>query len=290
MSESKARELYRDTIILMRRLFHDCKLVHADLSEFNMLYFEGKVFIIDVSQSVEHDHPHALEFLRKDCTNITDFFKKNSVCTMTVKELFDFVVDPSINSDNIDVINLLMLYTFFNFQIIICNCCEQEYLERMSSLSAERNTLGDLTAEDLVKDQVFKQTFIPQRLDEVVFYERDIRQVKSGQLDELIYSSVTGIKADLSGTQEVPEILAAESDSDGSSSSSSSGDEQDSASEDEDGKKKFVSSARPRDESPNTRKERKKALKAEKSEKRKTKIKKHVKKRKEKVAKPNAKK
>lgn len=267
LSESKARELYRDTIILMRRLFHDCKLVHADLSEFNMLYFEGKVFIIDVSQSVEHDHPHALEFLRKDCTNITDFFKKNSVCTMTVKELFDFVVDPSINSDNID-----------------------EYLERMSSLSAERNTLGDLTAEDLVKDQVFKQTFIPQRLDEVVFYERDIRQVKSGQLDELIYSSVTGIKADLSGTQEVPEILAAESDSDGSSSSSSSGDEQDSASEDEDGKKKFVSSARPRDESPNTRKERKKALKAEKSEKRKTKIKKHVKKRKEKVAKPNAKK
>ena len=167
----------------------------------------------------------------------------------------------------------------------------QEYLERMSSLSAERNTLGDLTAEDLVKDQVFKQTFIPQRLDEVVFYERDIRQVKSGQLDELIYSSVTGIKADLSGTLQVPEILAADSDNDGSSSSSSSsGDEQDSASEDENGKKKFVSSARPRDESPNTRRERKKAIKAEKSEKRKTKIKKHVKKRKEKVAKPNAKK
>ena len=29
-----------------------------------------KYYIIDVSQSVEHDHPHALEFLRKDCTNI----------------------------------------------------------------------------------------------------------------------------------------------------------------------------------------------------------------------------
>jgi RIO kinase 1 len=37
LSESKARELYRDTIILMRRMFHDCRLVHADLSEFNML-------------------------------------------------------------------------------------------------------------------------------------------------------------------------------------------------------------------------------------------------------------
>ena len=33
-------------------------------------YFKGEIVVIDVSQSVEHDHPHALEFLRKDCTNI----------------------------------------------------------------------------------------------------------------------------------------------------------------------------------------------------------------------------
>lgn len=128
----------------------------------------------------------------------------------------------------------------------------------MSSLSAERNTLGESTAEELVKEQVFKQTFIPQRLDEVVFYERDIRQVKSGQLGELIYSSVTGIKADLSGTQQVPEILdnstkPEDEESDSGSSSGDSGDE--SGSEDENGKK-FVSSARPRDESPNSRKVR----------------------------------
>ena len=59
--------------------------------------------MIDVSQSVEHDHPHALEFLRKDCTNINAFFQKNGVCTMTLKELFDFVVDPTINQENIEV-------------------------------------------------------------------------------------------------------------------------------------------------------------------------------------------
>lgn len=33
-------------------------------------YHGGGVYIIDVSQSVEHDHPHALEFLRKDCANV----------------------------------------------------------------------------------------------------------------------------------------------------------------------------------------------------------------------------
>jgi RIO kinase 1 len=59
---------------MMRNLYHKCRLVHADLSEFNMLYYEGKVIVIDVSQAVEHDHPHALEFLRKDCNNVNGEF------------------------------------------------------------------------------------------------------------------------------------------------------------------------------------------------------------------------
>lgn len=34
-------------------------------------YNNGEIVMIDVSQAVEHEHPYALEFLRKDCTNIT---------------------------------------------------------------------------------------------------------------------------------------------------------------------------------------------------------------------------
>ena len=34
----------------MRRLHHCCKLVHGDLSEYNMLYHQGQLFLIDVSQ------------------------------------------------------------------------------------------------------------------------------------------------------------------------------------------------------------------------------------------------
>lgn len=34
-------------------------------------YQNGTVYVIDVSQSVEHDHPHALDFLRADCDHIT---------------------------------------------------------------------------------------------------------------------------------------------------------------------------------------------------------------------------
>ena len=44
----------------MRRLYQTCNLVHGDLSEYNMLMWKGKVHIIDVSQSVDHDHPRVL--------------------------------------------------------------------------------------------------------------------------------------------------------------------------------------------------------------------------------------
>jgi hypothetical protein len=50
--------------------------VHGDFSEFNILYHKGHCYVIDVGQSVEHDHPSALEFLKRDCINVNRFFKK----------------------------------------------------------------------------------------------------------------------------------------------------------------------------------------------------------------------
>lgn len=52
------------------------RLVHGDLSEFNLLYHRGHAVVIDVSQSVEHDHPNALSFLRRDANNLNVFFEK----------------------------------------------------------------------------------------------------------------------------------------------------------------------------------------------------------------------
>ena len=61
---------------LLRAIFQRCRLVHADFSEFNLLWHRGAVYVIDVSQSVEHDHPNALVFLRKDCENALLWFRK----------------------------------------------------------------------------------------------------------------------------------------------------------------------------------------------------------------------
>nr|CAD7426731.1 unnamed protein product [Timema monikensis] len=187
LSTSKACKLYRDTIMMMWTMYNKCKLVHADLSEFNMLYHNSQIYIIDVSQSVEHDHPHALEFLRKDCTNITEFFKRKEVATMTIKELFDFITDPTIREINIE-----------------------EYLDKVSERAAARTievTSEEYTAQEQIDEEVFKNAFIPKRLAEVVDIERDIRNVKSGKEKELVYKTITGLKGDLSGPQTKPEIL-----------------------------------------------------------------------------------
>ena len=44
----------------MRAMYQKCKLVHGDLSEYNMLHFRGTLYIIDVSQVcvVPHTHTH----------------------------------------------------------------------------------------------------------------------------------------------------------------------------------------------------------------------------------------
>uniref|UniRef100_A0A1E1X4L5 Serine/threonine-protein kinase RIO1 n=1 Tax=Amblyomma aureolatum TaxID=187763 RepID=A0A1E1X4L5_9ACAR len=222
---SKARELYRDCVVMMRRLYCDCRLVHADLSEYNLLYHEGKIIIIDVSQSVEHDHPNALEFLRKDCTNITDFFGRRDVKTMSVRQLFDFVTDPTITEDNMDA-----------------------YLERAQSLVEQ----GDADTVNQVEEEVFKKAYIPHRLDDVLDFEKDIVGVQE-QNKKILYHTITGMKSDLSGPAEKPAILDASS---GESESSESGSEDEENSDEKESK--FVSTARPKDESLEEKKERKK--------------------------------
>ena len=89
-SEDEAPILYDECIKLLRRLYQECRLVHADFSEYNLLHHEGHIVVIDVSQSVEVEHPHALEFLRMDCMNILKFFRGKGLKTLCLQRLFDF--------------------------------------------------------------------------------------------------------------------------------------------------------------------------------------------------------
>ncbi|SNX86871.1 related to RIO Kinase 1 [Melanopsichium pennsylvanicum] len=84
--------LYRELLASVRIMYHECRLVHADLSEYNILYHQGHLWIIDVSQSVEHDHPRAYDFLRADIGHVNEYFAKRGVNTLGMRRTFEFVV------------------------------------------------------------------------------------------------------------------------------------------------------------------------------------------------------
>ncbi len=58
------------------KLIHDAKLVHGDLSVYNVMNFNEEPVIIDVSQSVISDHPLAKQLLERDIENLYNDFKK----------------------------------------------------------------------------------------------------------------------------------------------------------------------------------------------------------------------
>ncbi|HKZ58316.1 MAG TPA: serine protein kinase RIO [Candidatus Thermoplasmatota archaeon] len=63
----------------VRRMVAKARLVHGDLSEYNVLLAEGRPHIIDVGQAVVLDHPRAKEFLRRDAENVARFFGRLKV-------------------------------------------------------------------------------------------------------------------------------------------------------------------------------------------------------------------
>ena len=68
-----------DEIMAFITRMYKIKIVHADLSAFNILMFRQKPYIIDVGQGVLLDHPSSLEFLKRDIYNIVHYFKKYGI-------------------------------------------------------------------------------------------------------------------------------------------------------------------------------------------------------------------
>ena len=135
-------QIYRRLVTYMRVMYQTCKLVHADLSEYNLLYESEKerLTIIDVSQSVEHDHPRSLDFLRMDIKNVSSFFMRKGVHTLTEPSAFHFITNES---------------------------------------AVANRELVDSSLDSLVKnpidpeanDEVFRQQYIPQTLNQVPNFE-----------------------------------------------------------------------------------------------------------------------
>ncbi|UKK00660.1 protein kinase [Theileria orientalis] len=102
--------IYAQVISIMRIMYQEPKLIHADFSEYNLLYTDSKVIVIDVSQAVENDHPNAMYFLKRDCENITTFFT-----TIQCHVANNLSNDAENEADEDIKFNMLTSYQLFNF-------------------------------------------------------------------------------------------------------------------------------------------------------------------------------
>ena len=75
----------------MRRLY-GAGLIHGDLSEYNVVFHEGQLVVIDLGQAVTVHHPNADDFLERDCENVAAFFQRQGVET-SADALQAFVTD-----------------------------------------------------------------------------------------------------------------------------------------------------------------------------------------------------
>lgn len=76
---------YDEIIKQMTILYQKAKLVHADLSEYNIFKTEdGKIVLFDFGSAVDTQHPHSEEFLVRDIVNINRFFEKRGIQVLDV--------------------------------------------------------------------------------------------------------------------------------------------------------------------------------------------------------------
>lgn len=262
---ARMRRAYTEVILLLRNMYHRCRLVHADFSEYNLLVHEDEIHVIDVSQSVELDHPRAFDFLREDCKHANDYFRRQGVATLTNKELFDFVVDIGITDDGLDAA-----------------------MDGLMEKAAARPIVQ--TVEEEVAEKVWAQQTIPMKAEEIVHYERDHERLAGAGADGVeteleLYRRIAGLSVGQGSGERRGEAREGGKGGRGEhgcglDTSSGSGSESGSSGESESDEDMWEDRTKlTKEQIRELRRANKKEVKEANAEKRKTKIKKHVKKR-----------
>ncbi|OAA56222.1 serine/threonine-protein kinase rio1 [Niveomyces insectorum RCEF 264] len=153
------RALYVQLLGLMRRLYRVCRLVHADLSEYNLLYHDRTLYVIDVSQSVGHDHPQTYDFLRMDIRNVSSFFRRKGVDTLRDRAVFEYVTAAAGPVEG----------------SALAEAVEALYAQRAATATVAPGS-DEALAELEADNEVFRNEYIPQSLQQVY----DIEMVAQG--------------------------------------------------------------------------------------------------------------
>ena len=83
-------EFWNKLMVQLKMFVNDAKLVHGDLSNYNILNLNEEPMIIDVSQSVVLDNPISKELLERDIDTLVREYTKLGVKT-SAKEVLEYV-------------------------------------------------------------------------------------------------------------------------------------------------------------------------------------------------------
>lgn len=103
LTTAQLEHAYADILVAVRTLYQQEHLVHADLSEYNILVHKQKCWIIDFGQATDKSHPDFDEYLKRDLRNVHRFFQRagmvpasaEDVGVLSEEEAYDYVVTES---------------------------------------------------------------------------------------------------------------------------------------------------------------------------------------------------
>jgi len=85
------RYVFKHLVDDIRRMYLYAGLVHGDLSEYNVMLYNGKPYIIDVSQAVKISHPNAYDLLIRDVSNLIRYFNGLGVNTPSLESMLNYI-------------------------------------------------------------------------------------------------------------------------------------------------------------------------------------------------------
>ncbi len=82
--------MYRELLNQIKNLFTKAKLVHGDISEYNIMNYDEKPVLFDLSQAVSIEHPMANDFLKRDLNQVNWFFSRLGVTVQHLDRLMEW--------------------------------------------------------------------------------------------------------------------------------------------------------------------------------------------------------
>jgi len=84
---------YTDAVSILRDMYHKARLVHCDYSEYNIFKDQTGITVFDLGSAVDLQHPGAMQFLKRDISNITRFFVKRGMNVPNPKDAYEEITN-----------------------------------------------------------------------------------------------------------------------------------------------------------------------------------------------------